>query len=102
MGVDWRFFGLEVFCSSIGAVSSPVNLLLLLLFHASHVVCVVLLCIPPYLFFFFRTTFRCFWVRDYAYDHDAYIVCLPVNTVVSFCHLQLPGAVSDQSWDPSQ
>ena len=53
MGVDWRFFGVEVFCSSIGAVSSPVNLLLLLLFHASHVVCVVLLCIPPYLFFFF-------------------------------------------------
>ena len=52
MGVDWRFFGVEVFCSSIGAVSSPVNLLLLLLFHASHVVCVVLLCIPPYLFFF--------------------------------------------------
>jgi len=88
------------FCDSIGAVSSSINRLLLLLFHASLPCCMShALVYSPLPLLLFCITFRCFLVRDYAYDHYAYMY---INTIVSLRHLQLSGAVLDGSWDPSR
>ena len=64
--------------------------------HVFYVVCVMLLCIPHYLLLFSCITFRCSWFQGYTCNHYAYMY---IDTMVSFCRSQLPGAILDPEAD---